>query len=558
MAQQTPNPIPQQEPFIPPRYLLILSALGFIAAIVVKLTQPEFTVVGYGALAFGILALLMWVLLAPQQARAAFTGRTARFGGTSLLVTLLLLVALGVIYVVVRNANLRVDLTQTNTYSLSAESRKAVAGLAADTNAPKVQIIAFYGVAQASTRDQVTLLLDDYKKTSNGKIDYQFVDPERSPQTATLYKVTTPGSIAVVKIDPKTSQPDTKNAQVATSADQQTLTNDILRVSASGVFNAYILNLQDGVGAQMTTLKQVLTQSYNWNVKDVSLLQLTSPSSTDFNLNDPNVTGQVIVIPGGSGALSDDELKVIQDYVAKGGDLVIMAGTNLNADKTSTATADNLNTWLKQDFGVSFDKDVVIDKAQAFQSPLVPVATSLDSGSFITSTNIPAGQAALAFEVPNSITVAATAPTNVTVTALVHSSAASYSKTNLQDVIDNKVDKADGDAAGPFVLAASAENTQTKARVILLGSTSLGTDRYAQIQGADNLSVTFNSLIWATNFNDYFTQVTIQQQQRPQDQPIFADEQSLRNINFITIVVLPFGVLLIGVLVWWTNRERAR
>ena len=48
MAQQTPNPTTQQEPFIPPQYLLILSALGFIVAIIVALTQPEFGVVGYG------------------------------------------------------------------------------------------------------------------------------------------------------------------------------------------------------------------------------------------------------------------------------------------------------------------------------------------------------------------------------------------------------------------------------------------------------------------------------------------------------------------------------
>jgi len=214
---------------------------------------------------------------------------------------------------------------------------------------------------------------------------------------------------------------------------------------------------------------------------------------------------------------------VIQDYVAKGGDLVILAGTNLNTGKTSLATSDNLNTWLAHDFGVSFNKDVVIDKTQAFQSPLAPVATNLDSGSFITSNGIPVGQAALVFAAPNSINVAATAPANVTVQAVVHSTAAAYSKTNLQDVLDSKIDKADGDASGPFVLAASAENTQTHARVILLGSTSLGDDQYASFQNIDNLSVTFNSLIWATNFNDYFTQITVQQQQRPQDQPIFAD-----------------------------------
>ena len=62
----------------------------------------------------------------------------------------------------------------------------------------------------------MTLLFDDYKKTSNGKIDYEFVDPERQPQTATLYKVTTAGSIAVAKMD-DTGAPDTKNAQVVTS-----------------------------------------------------------------------------------------------------------------------------------------------------------------------------------------------------------------------------------------------------------------------------------------------------------------------------------------------------
>src|SRR3954452_17658267 len=109
MAQQTPNTT-QQEPFIPPQYLLILSALGFIVALVVLLTQPEFGVVGYGGLAFGILAVLMWVVLAPQQARSVFTGRTARFGGTSLLVTLILIIAMIVIYHVVQNANLRIDL----------------------------------------------------------------------------------------------------------------------------------------------------------------------------------------------------------------------------------------------------------------------------------------------------------------------------------------------------------------------------------------------------------------------------------------------------------------
>ena len=555
MTEQTPHQNNSQEPFIPPHYLLILSALGFLAALVVALTQPEFGVVGFGGLAFGILALLMWVLLAPEQARAALTGRTARFGGTSLLVTLVLLAALIGVYIVVRNLNLRTDLTQSNNFSLSDESRQAIAALGADPESPNIKILAFYGASQAGTRDQATLLFDDYVKASNGKISYEFIDPDRQPQTASLYGITSAGQIAVVKLD-AAGNPDTQNAERAFSADQGQITNNILKVSSSGVFNAYFLEVTDGVGSQMTVLKQNLTNRYGWNVRDISLVELTSPEG-EFNLNDPNVTGQVIVIPGGSAPLADAELQVLRDYVAQGGSIVILAGTNLNTGQVSLATAENLNAWLAQDFGISFNNDVVIDNTQAFQSPLVPVATNLDSRSFITTNGIPAGQAALVFEVPSSITVAATPPANVQTTSLARSSSNAYAKTDLASVLSNEITKTDADTAGPFVLAASAENTTTGGRVTLLSSTSLGTDTFATFQNIDNLSVTFNSLIWSTNFNDYFTQITVQQQARPQDQPIFADAQAMRTISLITMFVLPFGVLAIGGLVWWSNRERA-
>ena len=41
-----------------------------------------------------------------------------------------------------------------------------------------------------------------------------------------------------------------------------------------------------------------------------------------------------------------------------------------------------------------------------------------------------------------------------------------------------------------------------------------------------------------------------------QDAPLVATEAELRNINLVTVVLLPFGVLAIGIFVWWRNRER--
>lgn len=564
MSQPTPenqnHPIETndaaQEPLIPPQVLLLLAGAGFLVALVVLLTQPTFGVVGYGGLAFGVLALLAWALLAPQQARAVLTGRTARFGGTSVVVTIIFLVALAAIYTVVQGQNIRVDLTERDTYSLTEESRAAIAGIGADPTIPQVKILAFYGATQAGLRDRDSLLFDDYAQTSQGKITYEFIDPDRNPQQAGLYGVTRSGQIAVVALD-ENGVPDSENAVLVNFVDQAQLTNAILRVAASGEFHAYFLTVQDNLSADMSLLKQNLVNRFDWTVEDVSLAQLTAPQSR-FRLNDPSLDGQVVVIPGGSRPLADQELAIIRDYLENGGELIVMAGTNLNLEGTSLASAENFSAMLMELFGVQFNNDVVIDQTQAFQTPLLPVATDLDSVSFITTNGIPTGQGALIFEVPQSISIAEQLPPDVIVRPLVRSTDAAYATTDLQRVLSGDIAQRDDDATGPFVLAASIENTQTGARVVLFGSTSVASDSYTLFQNIDNLSVAFNSLIWATNFDSYFNQINIQPRQRPQDAPLFADTQTLRNITFVTVGLLPFGILAIGIAVWWVNRERIR
>jgi hypothetical protein len=173
----------------------------------------------------------------------------------------------------------------------------------------------------------------------------------------------------------------------------------------------------------------------------------------------------------------------------------------------SLATAENLNDWLDQDFGLRFYNDVVLDYNQSFESPLNPVSTNFDDSSFITTNGIPFGQAAAIFEVPNSIRISASPRANVNIDSLLRSTFDSYSKTDLGEVLNNEIILKTEDAQGSFTLAASVENVQTGSRVVLFGSTSLGMNDYADFQGIDNLSVAFNSLVWVTHFNEYFDQM---------------------------------------------------
>lgn len=563
MTDQNPNVnpeiAPEEEPFIPPRLLLILAGVFFVAAVFVFLTQGAGgNIILFGLLAFSVLALVLWAFMAPEQARNVWTGRTFRYGGASIVVTVLLLLAMAIVYLVVRNLNLRYDLTERDEFSLTEESRTAMQSLAADPTVPNVRILAFYGANQAGNRDRDTLLFEEYRQAANNKIEYQFLDPEQNFPLAQQYEISREGAVAVVALD-ETGQPDTESAETINFLSQSELTNAILKVAAQGDFAAYFLVVQDGANQEMSAIKESLTTRYDWTVRDLSLVQLTAPDA-EFRLGDPALDGEVVVIPGGSRPLAANELQILQDYINNGGDVIIFAAPLLTETSESLASDPALNEYLFANFGVRFNQDVVVDQTQSFQNPLIPYTTNLDSENFITNNGISAN-AAVVFEAPSSIAVVDTLPANVAVNRLAETSAESYTKTNFAEILTGEVtaiDRVDTDASGPFVVAAAALNSETGAHLVLFGSLAPGLDTYGALSGAANLDVGFNSLIWATNFNEFFRTITIPQRQRPQDQPIFVDQGTLTTLTTLTQWILPIGILVIGGAVLWSSRERRR
>jgi hypothetical protein len=570
MTDQTPNLTPEtaQEPFIPPQYLLALAGIFFIVALGAFLLQGE-AVVLFGALAFGILSLIVWVLMAPKQAGELLTGRSLRYGGASVLITVLLLVAMGVIYVLARGANISRDITEGNDYSLTSESRDAMQSLAVDPTLPQVRMLAFYGLAQASVRERDSLLLDEYVQASGNKITFEFVDPDQRPDLIERFVISREGSI-VIGVPDEQGQLDPETAEVVTPVAngrqfQQSLTNAILRASAQGNFVAYFLIGQETVNDNMSLLKQTMTTRYDWTVQDISLLQLTSPEG-EFRLNDEARDGEVVVIPGGFGSFTPEELQLLTDYMNGGGDVIIFSDTSFGQEGAALATDPALNDYLFTNFGLRLNNDIVIDQTQAFNTPLFPVADNLDSQSFITNNGIPTVNALFLLQLPHSITVAEALPQNVQVSRLVQTSPASYVKSDLTPILaaqDNEeafaaaLAEVETDPQGPIVVAASSENTQTGARVVVFGSLA-AIDDLANLQGVYNFDVAFNSIVWATNFNDFVQTVTVAQTESPTDAAAFADEATLRTINLVTQILIPFGILGIGFIVWYTNRERRR
>lgn len=555
------------EPLIPPQILLGIGVVGLVVALLVLLTQPTFGVVGWAGLAFGIVGLIAWVVMAPEQAGAFMGQRNVRFGGFTVVVSLIVIIALIAVYTLIRGLDLRYDLTESNVFSLSEEGRAVIEQIGSDPSVPQIRIVAFYGPQQQAQRDQDTLLLEDYVETSGGKIEFEFVDINRAPQRAQQLGVTREGQLAVVALD-DTGEPLVDNAEVVNSLfNQDELTNAILRATTSGDFFAYFMEVENGLSltpsAQAPSASQVATlfTDLGWTVESVSFVDLLSPEPETV-LNDPAKDGEVMILPGGTEPLTDDELGVVADFVAAGGNLIVLAGDSFGDDDlVALATADNFTTFLRDNFGVYFENNLVGDTRQALQNALLPVATDFNSATFIAGDGLgPADPQVAVFAAPHSLTILEDeTPENVTVSVLLQSSDSSFAFTDMAALADaEEIDPANADASGPFVLAAQAENTQTGARVVLFGSTAIMEDGFTSSQSVSNASLAINSLIWTNRYDEYFAQTNIFSGQTPQDAPILADQQTVRYISFLTTIVLPFGVLAIGILVWWTNRERAR
>jgi hypothetical protein len=556
MEQNSPS---STEPIIPPFLLLGAAALGFLVALGSFFINSAPGFAGYAGLVVGVLSLVFWALTNPQSVRDILRGRFFQFGGTALVVTLVLGLALVLIYALVRQQGWRADLSQSGNFSLDDNGRQVVELLGQDPTTPNIRITAFYGAAQAASRELAAVFLDDIASRSGGKITYTFVDPDRDPLLAQRFNATA-GQSAIALLD-ENGEPDAENAKLISSLDQQTVLDALITVTASGDFRAYFLAVEDGVsitdstGGGASIFAAELRDKYGWQVEEVSALDILS-GRVDLNAA---ADGSVLIIPGGRAALPDEQAAAITQYIDGGGSVVLFADFTLQGN--DVATAPNINNYLTEKFGITVNNDLVLDP----QNRLPQDRTTLITGNFGPSSLVEGYDSqrnGLILSTPHSITLAATPPANVTLTPIVSTFEGAYAKAGVDfaSLTNEQLGQAAGDATGPFVLGAQAVNSETGAQVIVFGTPSLLYNAYRQYEatGGRNFDLSRRIVFAAAGYENFAASLaSLPTTTTPQQQPIFASQEQLNTINFLAIIALPLAILLAGGAVWWQRRERA-
>ncbi len=473
-----------------------------------------------------VLGLAAYAIMDPQAVRRFLTGRQARYGSNALIMSLAFAAIIIFANWLVYQNPWSHDFTEDQQHTLAPETIRTLAALP-----DKVSAIAFYSSQTSS--DSAKQLLNDFKANSKGKFDFRFVDPNADPLLARQYGVTGDGKIVLTM---------GKANETASFAGESELTQAMIRLISPQARTVYFLTghgepdiASTDANSSLSRAKATL-ESKNYTVKSLNL------AATNKIPDD----AKAIIEVGPTSPMLDQEVSLIKAYLDKGGSLVV--GEDPTPLTKFNNAPDPLADYLKTDWGISFDNDVVIDLSS--QSPLNAIAASYSSTAPITQhtttvTIMPEAR---------SLQLSKTPPESISATPLIQTAQNSWGETDLASLQKNPPQIAfdqNSDIAGPLTLAASAEDAATKARVVVFGNSAFATDRGFDAYANGDIFV--NSVDWAVQEGNLINLTP--------HTPIARTFNPPSQIEFIAIllgsvIVIPGLIVAAGISNWLARRRR--
>ncbi|MCI0550100.1 MAG: Gldg family protein [Anaerolineae bacterium] len=500
---------------------------GLVAAQVTTVANVEnlqrYLLVSAGFIVIGVAA---YAILEPERVRRFLTGRQARYGSNAFIMSIAFAGILIIGNVLAYQNPVPIgDLTEDQVNTLAPETLAAIKKLP-----QKVSAIAFF--SQNSNKVSATELLDKIKSNSNGKFEYQFIDPDRDPQAAINAGITGDGKILLQMGEQK---------EIVAFASETELLKGMLRLLNPGNNVIYFLtghgekDVEQSSETSMTRAKSTL-ESKNYVVKTLNLAaenQIPEDAS-------------VIVIAGPIKPVSKNEVTLLEEYLNNGGSLVVMEDPTILTEFGDEP--DPLADMLATDWGILLDNDVVIDLGSA--DPTVAVSAFYDSSHTITRNM---NQLATYFPFTRSLSVAAQME-GITTSQLVQTVERSWGETDFTTLSQGggQLGFDEGvETPGPMTIVIASEKSTPKSRVVVYGSSTFVIDKYFDASGNGDLFI--NSVDWTAEQEDI-----IELTPKTPTERTFTPPSQFQWIAILlgSVLIIPGLVVLAGISTWLTRRRQ--
>ncbi|MDJ0795226.1 MAG: Gldg family protein [Calothrix sp. MO_167.B12] len=328
------------------KYWFWLSPFLIAAGLTVGFASEKWGIIPFALIITGVAIAIIWLLW--QSKRSNWWGRrSTQVGTNAILATTAVVVILGLINFLGTRYSLRQDLTETQLFTLAPQSQELVRSLKAP-----VKVWVFDIIQNPQERE----LLENYQRYSS-KFKFEYVDPQAQPGLVKKFGVDEDNGKVYLESGKQRIKVIDANEQLS----EARLTNRLQQISSADTLKVYFLQghgehpLNRGNNA-MSQAVQALADRYYV----AEPLTLTDKSQV------PN-DAAVVIIAGAKQDLFANEVKTLQNYLNRGGNLLLMV---------DPGTDPKLDPLLKE-WGITLDPRLAVDiSGNATLGPDVPLVTT--------------------------------------------------------------------------------------------------------------------------------------------------------------------------------------
>jgi ABC-type uncharacterized transport system involved in gliding motility auxiliary subunit len=243
--------------------------------------------------------------------------------------------------------------------------------------------------------------------------------------------------------------------------------------------------------------------------------------------------------------VSEEEVNLLKEYLTNGGSLIVMEDPVALTEFGDAS--DPLADMLAQDWGITFNNDIVIDLNSP--QPTTATAAYYDSTHPVT---VNMNNLVAFFPFTRSLTMAGAAE-GPALTPLVQTNERSWGETDMKSLTQGgtQVGMDTTEVQGPLTLAVAGENSTTGGRVVVFGTSNFAVDQIFDAYGNGDMFV--NSVDWSAE-QEELASIT----PRTPTERTFKIPGQFQWIAILlgSVFVIPGLVVLAGVSTWLSRRRK--
>lgn len=503
--------------------ILLAAGLVLLASTVVTLLLGDARLI-LGKVALGLGAVAAGAALSGREGLSrALAGRGTHFAAVTVISGLVLAATMGAVVWIAHRRPLSLDVTRQRIHTLSPDTLRVLDSLPGD-----VEVLAFYRPDDAGFAPAQALLRRYGDR--NRRFRFEMVDPYGSPDWVRKHRISESGTRVVVAPGPA----EVRLREVS----EESLTNALVRVTHPVRRRVYFTqghgegSPADAGRAGWSLAARALEQ------ENVEILPLSLLSAGQV----PSDAAAVLAV-GPRRPFLDAEVAALRNHALRGGHLGIFL------EPESDAGLDPLLAAL----GVEAGNDMIVDpnplSRLAGATPVMPVLRATTSHPV----SEPLADVGVVFPTARSLVALRSAPARAVPLAL--TSEGAWAENDVRSIFAGAARLDEGEKVGPVPLALAmrwpvAGDPPREFRAVVAGDSDFFSNGYLHLLGNQDLFLSMVS--WLAERDD---RLVIRPRAREASR-IPLTEGQVGTLKFLAIDVVPVALLLAGIAVWLSRRER--